>query len=155
MTRATADRVGLAVFLASWAMLVAALGFAALALRPTSLATPALIAMVSISELAAISCVAAAAVSTFVLLGWTRLAVASAFVFAGIQVALIGSAILGGSSQGAHLLLLVGSFHALNVAVALCGFLGQLYRRRSLGLWGTFWHALAIAWLFFSGVLFL
>jgi len=142
-----AGQVGMAVFLASWAMLFFALAYAAMALRAKG-AWTAMTPQVG----AALPAAATALVVASSLLLWRRqiaAAVICGIAFLAVQVA-IGAGVPPGT--GRSVLLLLSGFHGLHAAVGIAGLIAA---RRRPGLWSTYWHAVAIAWVALAALVYL
>lgn len=141
--------VGLAVFLASWSMLILALIYAALALRDRG----AWGSMLSETGTALPAAATAAVIASSLAL-WRRrvlLAAALGVGFIAVQAAIAARGFE--SEVGRAVLLLLSGFHAVHAAVGVAGLLATARRRAPM--WAVYWHAVAIAWLVLGGVIYL
>ena len=145
--------VGMVVFLASWAMLLFALAYAAAALRSRGAWAPLAEATgIGLPLLAT----ALALASSLVLAATRRTGAAAAIgaAFLAAQISLWWRA--DGAGDGARsVLYLLSGFHALHAAVGVAALTILAARRRQPGLWAVYWHAVAAAWLIIAALLYL
>ena len=158
--RELAARVGVGVFLASWAMVFAALLFSHLLLDSQRVAqAPALpvgLAAASSAVLVLSTLVARAPGHR-----WPAFAAASSgLVFVGLQVVLWSELWARGlwpqDSQLASSLYALTGFHAVHVVIGIGGLLWTgTFRPRALRWWRMYWDFVLVAWLAIFAVGFL
>ena len=84
--------------------------------------------------------------------GGLALGLAAAFVASQSALVWRAAAIEG---QGQDVVWLLAGFHLVHLVVGMGGIATRTLGGRPSGGWQTYWHALALAWLAMSGVLFL
>ena len=148
--RIDARPVGMAVFLASWAMMFVALAYAALALEERGAWSSMLPETGAALPAAATALVVASSIA--LARGHALVAAALGLGFIAVQAAIAGRGFESQVVVGRSVLLLLSGFHAIHAAVGVAGLVAA---RSKPGMWAVYWHAVALAWLALAGVIYL